>query len=1090
MTSSASIASALLVEPSVTESGEVAAATTGERTNDGMRREWNFTVSLRHKAAAAYLQLLPMWKSIFIDAESAAPQLLAAAQHQAASAFGNASKRTPPPQVPLGTMIPWYAYEDSNSAIKALEEEGAGGGPASSPPRGGPGGTGATNTNDNVEDEYGMGEQLTKVVSSFYCPLPPYITADDSHFQSRRGVEAASIHPGTTQTSSNRHRESLEAFCKLSVQFVLQSDEHVASIDGETDLHKLCLGTKLNCKEKLGGSKSFSFRYTISDKKNLRHLHGYAIGTVVQGPVSNSAASPSDFLSGGATTASNLKAHAVDKIDYTTLPCLGYLTTITCAHEEELSVYVQSQFTRHFCSSSKLQLGRSDIVYKPCTYSVLAEQQLLYGELDYFDRDAALSFTIPMHPMNLRPDFSPIQTVGVGSVACMTAEVSVYQKLCDDNLEDEILGAGNHGGDTAPNNRVGSVVSIGSDARSEQGGQQGGTLPKHKANPVTLFLDVERVVKMGYPSVMSISHYAQLKAERLKSIFRNVTSIGEPLHIDLGPRPGRSTTVTFNYEGGTRGHANGSIKAMLVSTLVGNLGVTAVYFTPLGHGLFDAHLYLFQHLLRNITFFGERQLRSRFTRFTTQNFRLTEQDVGRLYSSAPPGERSAVDQHVKALQASTDGRVDSAKGMFVVNARTLVAVPATGFAPGTSVGGVAGAAAAAGGLTVEHRSMTADEEALSSATTQPGDSASQFDTTPIPVFSVPRLAAAGAQHITSDGEGVLHPQHQLEDGNSAVVDEDAGSTSISVPVAADASTKLTPPSDFDGAALQQDLDASDDDSEADDLLDDRQEVADDANRDVADGTLLAAVAREGSLNPEDNQDAADRELVNNILANDENNSYFGPSLRDVYVRCCETCGGCRPNSYLYNKLPLNSRFTNSVEELDLTSNYVGHQGFQAILNFIEHLPQLKILILDDMRLDNTDVKNLVETILDRPSLTAANQHTVVRPLSGASSSTSPSNNNNTMPLTTSLAPLQYNSLTRISLRNNAKITLPATKHLTRLLRQRPSIYILQLSGTSLGDSLVRRIEQEAFQNAPVPPRGAVPSTQVAVDVHPYQANTA
>eukprot|EP00658_Telonema_sp_P-2_P084874 TRINITY_DN9544_c0_g1_i2.p1 TRINITY_DN9544_c0_g1~~TRINITY_DN9544_c0_g1_i2.p1 ORF type:complete len:174 (+),score=35.34 TRINITY_DN9544_c0_g1_i2:248-769(+) len=115
-----------------------------------------------------------------------------------------------------------------------------------------------------------------------------------------------------------------------------------------------------------------------------------------------------------------------------------------------------------------------------------------------------------------------------------------------------------------------------------------------------------------------------------------------------------------------------------------------------------------------------------------------------------------------------------------------------------------------------------------------------------------------------------------------------------------------------------------------------------------DGTVGGAL-----MSPEAAQEAADRELVNNILANDDTNTYFGPSLRDVYVRCCETCGGCRPNSYLYNKLPLNSRFTNSVEELDLTSNYVGHQGFQAILNFIEYLPRLKILIFDDMGLDNT-----------------------------------------------------------------------------------------------------------------------------------------
>lgn len=63
---------------------------------------------------------------------------------------------------------------------------------------------------------------------------------------------------------------------------------------------------------------------------------------------------------------------------------------------------------------------------------MLNEQQERYGELCYEDRDAAIAFSVPMYPMVIKPDFSPAKTVGVGSIACMTFEVDIYEKLIDD----------------------------------------------------------------------------------------------------------------------------------------------------------------------------------------------------------------------------------------------------------------------------------------------------------------------------------------------------------------------------------------------------------------------------------------------------------------------------------------------------------------------------------------------------------------------------------------------------------------------------------------------------------------------------------
>ena len=209
----------------------------------------------------------------------------------------------------------------------------------------------------------------------------------------------------------------------------------------------------------------------------------------------------------------------------------------------------------------------------------------------------------------------------------MTFELEAYQKLMDDFVDTDITG-----------------------------------MPKYKVNNVALFLDVEDVARMSYPGIMTIDQYSKLKVQRLCEVFRDARTVGSPISLTIGSRAGRSVTVTFPYEG-----LGGVVKGMLVSTLIGNYGVTVMYFTKLGGGLFDAHLYFQQccvalrfrcsearvlvlrmrlllvvnRWLRSLEASSERQLVTMLTHmartFLTSHggvCALTDQDLPRAYSGA------------------------------------------------------------------------------------------------------------------------------------------------------------------------------------------------------------------------------------------------------------------------------------------------------------------------------------------------------------------------------------------------------------------------------------------------------------------------
>lgn len=154
---------------------------------------------------------------------------------------------------------------------------------------------------------------------------------------------------------------------------------------------------------------------------------------------------------------------------------------------------------------------------------------------------------------------------------------------------------------------------------------------------------------------------------------------------------------------------------------------------------------------------------------------------------------------------------------------------------------------------------------------------------------------------------------------------------------------------------------------------------------------------------------------------EEGGAYIGPSLRDVYARCCDL-QHTRPNSYLLKKLPTDPRFTSNVEEVDLTANYLGRNGFAAVLATLEHLTGLRRVLFNNMALDNVDAENMCEALAMIPTLGS------------------------------------------VSVEHNPKITLPATRHFTRMLMANPSITALSLVGTRLGESVIKRLELQAKQN--------------------------
>lgn len=349
---------------------------------------------------------------------------------------------------------------------------------------------------------------------------------------------------------------TLLSFCRACVLHVLK-DPLVVSVDGDNNVTGLRMGQKLACPFLLcGRHRCFQFRFRLHDRSQLMNDAAYAVGTIV-----------------------NQR---------------GYLFLVRCSDEEELEGYLRKLFIPYYTNPAKLGLD-VNVQYNPVTSGMLAEQQELYGELLYEDRDAAVAFSLPMYPIHFRPDFSPAKTVGVGSISCMTLELGVFERVFEDATVAEVTG-----------------------------------MPKYKVNQVVLCLDVEDVARMGYPNVLSTDQYSELKMKRLLEVFPDGKLVGQqPTTVMLGGKAGRGYTATFSYE-----PMQCIAKAMLVTTLIDGYGVTALYLTRLGGGAFDSYLYLYEQLLGGVRFLprSASQASLRLSRHRAPNVRLFEGDLPTAYS--------------------------------------------------------------------------------------------------------------------------------------------------------------------------------------------------------------------------------------------------------------------------------------------------------------------------------------------------------------------------------------------------------------------------------------------------------------------------
>lgn len=761
-----------------------------------------------------------------------------------------------------------------------------------------------------------------------HCPMMPFASYVDSTIAVQTGAFWEECPKSVKLMYSHvPHGTSLSSYCKRSVQHIL-TDPRVESVDGQLELKKLTVGKKMVDAPKIGGRNCFHFNFIVVDKIRSRAEYVYAIGTIAGQR--------------------------------------GYLITVTCNKEAELQGYIKNHFLPHFKDATKFAVD-FDVQYEEVNNNVLKEQQELYGELHYYDRDAAVSFALPMHPARLRPDFSPIQSVGVGSIACMTLELEVNQKLMDDFAEADITG-----------------------------------MPKYKVNNVLLFIEAEDVARMGYQGIMSIEQYSAAKLKRLMEVFKDAKTVGTPITLMLGQRCGRSATVTFTYDG-----LGGIVKAMLVSTLVGNMGITVLYFTKLGGGLFDAHLYIYQQLLKSVTFRAPKEQTERFSRYQAVQIRLSDQDLPRCYAAAPVSERKTMERHAKALQASTDGKTEGARYVFVEPSRG--GVVRQGGALASQSEGVEGAAP------VEVLPVAVEEN-----TTDVADDLSEISTSSIPHLahisawdaSDEAAPSPPARGRPSDTSSTKQSEVAVGDGTVAQAEgDDKGTTALS-----STQPQQRSPRPQALATVEEETTSTN--------------ASPKSGKSSGQQSQQTAAASTSATDAVESDKAKQQQLIRDILKEDEE-MYLGPSLHDVYMHCCEL-QHCRPNSYLLKKLPTSPRFTMSVEELDLTSNYLGHNGFVAVLNLLEHLPKLHSVFFNDMSLDNSDIENMCDV------LTTMNT-----------------------------------SVRSIHLRNNTKITLPATKHLTKLLKANPKITSIALQGTRIGPSLIAGLEELANKNkesAGTPPK--------------------
>ncbi|TPP52448.1 hypothetical protein CGC21_10195 [Leishmania donovani] len=1009
-------------------------------TTGDMRREWKFALQFVHQAGQLLIQCSPQWEYEFIDLDR--------------TAVGLAQRERLPTQAELSPMFAVLSYTDRAAVVQSPPQPvtAAGGSPGAGvslrQPSMSRGSLSASPATANIGYQHAEQHSFTsssdvgKRAETAPTVADDRVDGDAWWVEKSKAVELFYCLPAPGM--------DLKGFCKHCVQFVLR-DPHVASIDGDTRLARLHIGDKLRCTYQLGGRhRSFQLRYTLHDRSELQESHVYAIGTIVGQR--------------------------------------GYLLRARCTDAEELEGYVRKVLLPVYASPGRVQFGVDITYHNVGPTTPLSEQQEAFGQLQYVDHKAAIVFVTPLYPMRVLPDYSPAKTVGVGSITCLTLKLSVYERLLDDIAAAEITG-----------------------------------VAKYKVSPIIVCVEVEEVSRMGYPKVMSTEQYSELKAARVAEVFPDAKMVGLPSNLFMGSRTGRLRTMTFTYE-----PLGCVVKSLIASTLVGNLGVTALYIAKLSGGVFDAHLYVFQQLVHGMEYLPQNNFEksARVSRYRARNIRLMEEDVIHAYSDDKQlGDAVPQPRHLHFLSLGNDGRVEGGVEAVVSPeeggiAPTRRSVSAANInegglhAHGGHRGGSEADGASAFGTEAARTSLISASLFTASLTsdalvtaTLPASALASADK----AFSAPgggmrdtlhadfsssansssRISVTNISHLRESGSASLAGDHSdaddamsgfMEDGHDAFAcsHEEAYACTAPLDAAPLASASVGP----SAASLAGSHPPASVASESGDGIEARTAIyrrrgsgsilvasyISSAAADAGAGEVLKtqvvcsasalptselpdisgdgdavgrspdAAARLGTTtcpSVVDNDDTAAAEqlkqrqlyeqlvgkgdpAVQQALREAEGGTLYGPSLRDVYARCCEA-QQCRPNSYLMRKLPVQPEFTYSVEEIDLSANYVGHNGFVAVLHLLEHLPRLRVVYFNNMSLDNTDAESLCYAL--------ATNHTV----------------------------------REVHLENNPGISLPSMRHFTALLRVNRRVGVLMLAGTRLSPTLIAKLQEEASQ---------------------------
>ncbi|KAG5486170.1 hypothetical protein LSCM1_07288 [Leishmania martiniquensis] len=1017
-----------------------------------MRREWQFALRFVHQAAQVVIQCSPQWEYEFIDVDQ--------------TAVGLAQNGRSPTQADSTPMLTVLSYTDRTAVAQQPRPGSAAGNSPGvgaslhrpSLSRGGLNTIPAAASSDDGHAEphgftgsYEMGEPASLIDDR--------VDGDAWWVEKLKAVELIYCHAAPDM--------NLELFCKHCVQFILR-DPHVSSVDGDTRLARLHMGDKLRCPYRLGGChRSFQLRYTLRDRSELQESCVYAIGALVGQR--------------------------------------GYLLRARCTDAEELEGYVRKVLLPAYATPGRAQFGIDVAYHSAATTTLISEQQEAFGELQYVDHKAAIAFVTPLYPMRVLLDYSPAKTVDVGSITCLTLKLSVYERLLDDAVAAEMIG-----------------------------------VAKYKVSPIIMCVEVEEVSRMGYPKVMSTEQYSKLKAARVAEVFPDAKMAGLPTNLFMGDRTGRLRTMTFTYE-----PLRCVAKALITSTLVGNLGVTALYIAKLSGGVFDAHLCVFQQLLSGIEYLPQNSFtkNARVSRYCTRNIRLVEEDIIHAYSAdkhldgeASPSTAAAAaphpktfaardprvvaaarERHLQFLSLGNDGRVEGGIDAVVppeedgavptrhsvsvinVNAGSLHgrgghergcesdwgspfdaeavrpsifsasvltgSLPSDAFAAFVTPPSAPAAAEKVGSRLGGEMPQGSDADLSSSA-----HSSSCISVADIPHLRESDSASIAGAHSDNDDTicGALKDSHDvcacsLERASGTVTPLEAAAASSVLAASLEASVAGgRPPASTsesgDGVEARTTAYCQSDRSSAPIPSCVSSAAADAGAREALTAPLVCSASAlpmgklpgtgggdddgvagrtaDASPTPETNghgrataerleQQKAYEQLVGEgdpavkqALREVEGGTLYGPSLRDVYARCCEA-QQCRPNSYLMRKLPVQPEFTYSVEEIDLSGNYVGHNGFVAVLHLLEHLPRLRVVYFNNMSLDNVDAESLCYAL-------AAN-HTVHE----------------------------------VHLEHNPGISLPAVRNFTALLRVNKRIAVVRLAGTRLSPPLIERLQGEA-----------------------------